>query len=265
MLSDEQRRRLKQEKNFFEQSYELQSEKIARLRNALVIETDPSRKFQYEQQIKNEETELKRLTDRLDEIEEQLQSAQSIPAISEPKSIQQKNMIINGQQKRKLQEALINALPNTESLEQMLLFQLDKNLITIAGEGSLQDIVFELIQTANCQGWIEDLVLGAYETNSGNSQLKEIFKELQEKFPRFNHDYYYKQGLSRHFLGDYQGAIEDYNLAIKLNPNDADYYYRRGISRNWLTNYQGAIEDFNQAIKLNPNDANYYYNRGISR
>ncbi len=52
MLSDEQRRRLEQEKKSFEQSYELQSEKIARLRNALVIETDPSRKFQYEQQIK---------------------------------------------------------------------------------------------------------------------------------------------------------------------------------------------------------------------
>jgi Alpha-L-arabinofuranosidase B (ABFB) domain len=89
MLSDEQRRRLEQEKKSFEQSYELQSEKVARLRNALVIETDPSRKFQYEQQIKNEETELKRLTDRLDEIEKQLQSAQSIPVISELKSIQQ--------------------------------------------------------------------------------------------------------------------------------------------------------------------------------
>lgn len=178
MLSDEQRRRLEQEKNSFEQSYELQSEKIARLRNALVIETDPSRKFQYEQQIKNEETELKRLTDRLDEIEEQLQSAQSIPAISKPKSIQQKNMIINGQQKRKLQEALINAFPNTASLEQMLSFELDINLRAIAGEGSLQDIVFKLIQTAESQGWIEDLVRKALNSNPGNLKLKAINEEL---------------------------------------------------------------------------------------
>ncbi|MFW9263430.1 tetratricopeptide repeat protein [Nostoc sp. CALU 546] len=44
---------------------------------------------------------------------------------------------------------------------------------------------------------------------------------------------------------------------MKLNPNNADYYYRRGISRNCLRNYQGAIEDFNQAIKLNPNNADY--------
>lgn len=94
MLSGEQRRRLEQEKNSFEQSYKLQSEKIARLRNALVIETDPSRKFQYEQQIQEEENKLKKLTDRLDEIEKQLQSAPSILAISEPKSIQQKILIL---------------------------------------------------------------------------------------------------------------------------------------------------------------------------
>lgn len=194
MLSDEQRRRLEQEKNSFEQSYELQSEKIARLRNALVIETDPSRKFQYEQQIKNEETELKKLTVRLDEIEGQLQSAQSTPAISESKSIQQKNMIINGPQKRKLQEALINAFPNTASLEQMLSFELDINLRAIAGEGSLQDIVFKLIQTAESQGWIEDLVCKALNSNPGNFKLKAINEELltegavkkKHQFPQMN-------------------------------------------------------------------------------
>ncbi|BAY20238.1 hypothetical protein NIES21_61080 (plasmid) [Anabaenopsis circularis NIES-21] len=82
MLSDEQRRRLEEEKNSFEQLYKLQNEKIATLRSALVIETDPLRKFRYEHQMKNEETELIRLNGRLDEIERQLQSAQSIPVMS---------------------------------------------------------------------------------------------------------------------------------------------------------------------------------------
>ncbi|MBD2249081.1 hypothetical protein [Nostoc sp. FACHB-888] len=100
--SQNKRQRTQQERESLDQAYTLQSQKVAKIRIALVIETDPSRKFQYEQQIKNEETELKRLTDRLDEIEEQLQSAQSIPAISEPKSIQQKNMIVNGQHQEKL-------------------------------------------------------------------------------------------------------------------------------------------------------------------
>jgi|GEM_PF-6903102 len=78
MLSDEQQRRLEQEINSLEQLYQRQKEKIDRLRNALIIETDPLRKFQYEQQVQQEENELKKLTNRIDEIENQLQSAPSL-------------------------------------------------------------------------------------------------------------------------------------------------------------------------------------------
>ncbi|MHC5748335.1 MAG: CHAT domain-containing protein [Nostoc sp.] len=62
----------------------------------MIIETDPSRKFQYEQQIQQAENELIKLTDRLDKIEKQLQLqySQSIPVISEFKSIQQKILIL---------------------------------------------------------------------------------------------------------------------------------------------------------------------------
>lgn len=94
MLSDEQRRRLEEEKNSLEQPYQLQTKKIASIRNTLIIETDPSRKFQYEQQIQQAENELKKLTVRLDEIEKQLQSASSILAISDQKNIQQKILIL---------------------------------------------------------------------------------------------------------------------------------------------------------------------------
>lgn len=49
--------------------YKLLSEKVAKIRRALTIETDPARKFQYEQLLQEEEKELKKLGDRLDEIE----------------------------------------------------------------------------------------------------------------------------------------------------------------------------------------------------
>jgi hypothetical protein len=178
MLSDDQRRRLEQEKNSFEEFYELQSQKIAVLRNAWVIETDPSRKFQYEQQIKYEENERKKFTNKLDEIEKQLQFAQPIPLFSKLKTIQQTNISLSGQQRKKLQFALIDAFPNITSLEQMLAFELDKNLSTITGEGSLKDIIFKLIQSANSQGWIEDLVYAACESNPGNASLKVIKEKL---------------------------------------------------------------------------------------
>jgi Effector-associated domain 9 len=78
MLSKDQRRRLEEEKNSLEQLYTLQSQKVAKIRIALVIENDPSRKFQYEKQIEQEENELQSKSARLDEIEKQLQSAQPL-------------------------------------------------------------------------------------------------------------------------------------------------------------------------------------------
>jgi Effector-associated domain 1/CHAT domain len=87
-------------------------------------------------------------------------------------------MGLSSQQRRELHNALIDAFPDTTSLERMLSFELDKSLRVIAGEGSLQDIVFKLIQAANAQGWVEDLVRAAYNSNPGNSRLQAIAEEL---------------------------------------------------------------------------------------
>ncbi|WP_414573116.1 AAA-like domain-containing protein [Nostoc sp. CCY 9925] len=73
--SQNQRQRSQQERDSLEKAYTLQSQKVANLRTALVIETDVSRKFQYEQQLQSEERTLKELGDKLDAIEQQLQAA----------------------------------------------------------------------------------------------------------------------------------------------------------------------------------------------
>ncbi|BAZ22277.1 hypothetical protein NIES4073_31590 [Kalymmatonema gypsitolerans NIES-4073] len=78
---------------------------------------------------------------------------------------------LSGEQRKKLQDALIDAFLNKSSLEQMLDFELDKNLNVIAGEGSLQEIVFKLIRTAESQGWLLDLVRAARKSNPGNPRL----------------------------------------------------------------------------------------------
>jgi tetratricopeptide (TPR) repeat protein/S1-C subfamily serine protease len=76
---------------------------------------------------------------------------------------------------------------------------------------------------------------------------------------------YNNRGIVRDDLGDKQGAIDDYNQAIKINPNYAQAYYNRGNVRDDLGDKQGAIDDYNLAIKINPNYAQAYYNRGIVR
>ncbi|MFN9171376.1 MAG: tetratricopeptide repeat protein, partial [Dolichospermum sp.] len=77
--------------------------------------------------------------------------------------------------------------------------------------------------------------------------------------------FYSNRGVVRNELGDKPGAIDDYNQAIKINPNDADAYYNRGNARKELGDKPGAIDDFNLAIKINPNCAEAYTNRGVVR
>nr|WP_322666195.1 hypothetical protein [Dendronalium sp. ChiSLP03b]MDZ8208990.1 hypothetical protein [Dendronalium sp. ChiSLP03b] len=72
--SQNQRQRSQQEQDSLEKAYTLQSQRVDRIRNAWVIETDPSRKFQYEQQLQAEERTLRELGNKLDAFERQLQA-----------------------------------------------------------------------------------------------------------------------------------------------------------------------------------------------
>ena len=89
-------------------------------------------------------------------------------------------MNLSGQQRKQLQEALIDAFPDKASLERMLSFELSKNLGVIASEGNLSQIVFQLIKTAQAENWIENLINGARRANPGNQKLKDVAKVIGE-------------------------------------------------------------------------------------
>ncbi len=92
------------------------------------------------------------------------------------------------QQLKQLQNALINAFPSKSSLERLLYFELEKNLNEITRESDLQEIVFKLIQTAESQGWLEDLVYAARKENPGNPLLQAIAQEsIQSWFAHLEH------------------------------------------------------------------------------
>ena len=57
-------------------------------------------------------------------------------------------------------------------------------------------------------------------------------------------------------------AIQDYDMAIQLDPNDAMAYANRGIAYDELGEDQLAIHDFDKAIQLNPNYTKAYFERG---
>jgi serine/threonine-protein kinase len=72
---------------------------------------------------------------------------------------------------------------------------------------------------------------------------------------------YQNRGLVRRRIGDTRGAIEDFNIAIRLDPLDADPYYNRGLARYELGDRMGAIADYTEAIQRNPDHVFAYYDR----
>ncbi|MCM0594346.1 MAG: hypothetical protein KA716_30855 [Gloeotrichia echinulata DEX184] len=65
-----QRQRLEKRRETLQAEWDLRDKKLKHLRQALAIEAAAAFQFQLEQQIQAEETELKRLNDELDTIEE---------------------------------------------------------------------------------------------------------------------------------------------------------------------------------------------------
>ncbi len=73
---------------------------------------------------------------------------------------------------------------------------------------------------------------------------------------------WFKEGYEWALKGEYHKAIECYDKAIELKPDDAGAYNNKGIALYGLGNYQQAIECYDKAIALKPDDASAYYNKG---
>ena len=90
-------------------------------------------------------------------------------------------------------------------------------------------------------------------------------KPLAEGNRSISAETYYTWGNTKYYLGDYKGAISDYDRAIRLNPDYADAYYNRGNAKGKLGQYFAAISDYDRAIRLNPDYALAYYSRGNAK
>ena len=58
--------------------------------------------------------------------------------------------------------------------------------------------------------------------------------------------------------GNYRRAIAIFNQGIALNPSYSSLYLNRGVARMGLNDYQGAVQDYDQAIALQPSSLAYY-------
>ena len=106
--------------------------------------------------------------------------------------------------------------------------------------------------------------LKAVETGYNKARGNEVLKTKVSSSKQTAEEYFYS-AFAKDDLGDYTGAIQDYNKAIELDPDLAMAYNNRGKAKISLGDNRGAIQDLNKMIELNPYDAKAYNNRGTCK
>ena len=129
---------------------------------------------------------------------------------------------------------------------------------------------------------IEQIKMGDMQISKDELYLKEIILKGNEQFYKQQYEeaieYFdkalminpddalalYNKGAALYYLGNYEEAIEYFDKSLMINP---DYLYalnNKGAALYYLGNYEEAIEYYDKALSINPSDATVLYNKGDS-
>ncbi len=78
-----------------------------------------------------------------------------------------------------------------------------------------------------------------------------------------SYDAYYNRGIAQRQKGNFADAIQDYDLAIGMKPDEAETYNNRGNVYRDKGDLDRAISDYNTAIRLNAHATRAFINRGV--
>lgn len=79
-----------------------------------------------------------------------------------------------------------------------------------------------------------------------------------------NHVAWYNKGLSLYNLGKYVEALQCYLKALSINPNYIEAWNSAGITLQILGENDDAIECYNKALYINPNHIQAQHNRNLA-
>jgi len=92
-----------------------------------------------------------------------------------------------------------------------------------------------------------------YFLESKFEEALEFFDNALEKGFK-KKDIFEFRGICLQSLGYEFDAIEDFNKAILISPDNCHLYYHRALSKDAIFNYQGEVEDIEKAIELSKKD-----------
>jgi len=143
----------------------------------------------------------------------------------------------------------------------------DDNILANAGlnymaQGKIDSarICFERSLSINPYNSVAAFNLSLYGSDSSIDQIRQLDQliEKNKDFPMA-----YAQRAYQYYIdGNYTAAIEDYNSAIRLDPNNSEYFLERGMLYEKIDQTDNAIRDFKTALKYDINNFQIWYNLG---
>jgi tetratricopeptide (TPR) repeat protein len=113
--------------------------------------------------------------------------------------------------------------------------------------------------------WIVLLALLASDQTRVWRDSLSLWDRVVELDPR-NYFALTNRGMARQVTkGDTAGALEDYDVALAVNPEYPIAYNNRGVIRVAQGDVQGGIADYTAALRLRPEYASAYANRAAAR
>lgn len=160
--------------------------------------------------------------------------------------------------------AVATSLPKPQEFKYKLNFLKSRKLIILAGLVGLILIILGFSLSFNSKHQAKHLKnRGVEKATSGDQQAAiQLYNQAIQLNPN-DAEAHYKRGNINYELGNLDAAITDYTKTIQLQPDYANAYYNRGLVYYDQQAYQSAIQDYNQLIKLKPNDSEAYYKRGL--
>ncbi|MBD2479825.1 MULTISPECIES: tetratricopeptide repeat protein [Nostocales] len=143
----------------------------------------------------------------------------------------------------------LSSSPNQNRIGQQL-----SVMLVIAGGG-----VFGWLALRNKKSVLSKLSFQKINSASTENSISQDRTEIQNITETTDITAYIKQAYSYFKQGDSQRAIEEFNRAIGVNPQNAYLYGERAnFRRKNLGDKQGAIDDYSKAIGIHPQNALFY-------
>ena len=114
------------------------------------------------------------------------------------------------------------------------------------------------------------LGLSVFAQNSGEElyrakKYKESAAAFKSELEQTPDDYKLQLGYANalHKQEFFSKAVEQYNIAEKLNNSDPELYFDRGVALVFLNLHKKALKDFDQSLKLNETNPEAHYYKGF--